>query len=1045
MADNTERLLLQVDAATELLRRHLAEGEQPLAKFEQRAAKMAENVDRSVSDMGKRFGPFAQLAEDSAKRAERAFADSFSDIQKLAAKAIEAPTVRGNVNIGAADARAAADNAQRQALATRLVAEAAERASAGQGELTERTRLYVQAARAAALEADHHATELAREAGALERVEIELNQAGAGAQLLAVRQRGATNSAGALRSAMQGASYQVQDTFTQLSMGANVLSVVAIQGGQLAGQFANIEGKAGSFARFMIGPYGLALTAALLVLGPLTKGMFEFGDATDKAVDKLKEDAAESEITARAKKRFAESVDGLTVALKEQDKALRDVAAGERSSAERANIAARAKRDEALAIRQATAARLADAIAARDGFSLTGGGTSGVSIEQAAEAAKVVELRRQSVAADKAVAEAERQLNVTRVDLASEQAAISIDPVRRVTKLYDDRIKALKDQQREEARLGRQIGAASKQRLQELEVEKKAKVDAVQAAQSAAKRTPNNDQLGRTIGVDEARSIVASIGGRVTSGTRSTERQAELYADFVAGRHKGPVAKPGTSDHERGQAVDVAYGPGISIASIKEAFRKQGVALRQIIDEPAQKVIHVAFGKAGPSRSTVAKQEESARQKVLADDTAYTNDERQARRRLIEATRKTASTEQQRENLLAEDIAAEAAATRRTVANDLSAGKITQAQSEHLLQLNNATETQRLANLITERATRAIEQRYDAEQADLQGKLTLLRIGEGLASTETERRGVAQQILEIEQALRRKALERLRDTSQDPAEVQSASNELKRLPDVEKAEQRQADRSNAGPLDQYRARLRAATDDMGRGVEDAAVRGFGALEDAGSRATASAVTNLLHLKGVAGEVVGSIVADLARLAVQKAIVAAIGGGFGFAGGGRIGDVPGFAEGGSPGGLIQGPGTGTSDSILAILGDGRGPIRVSADEFIVNAAATRKNLPLLHAINSGRLPGYASGGSLSSPALPSLRSPRLPDAVNGSGRRQDRLLVDGEIRISPTSEFDARMENVSFRTISAAAEPIMAGAESRTIRRVNRPSLPGAPF
>ncbi len=1045
MADNTERLLLQVDAATELLRRHLAEGEQPLAKFEQRAAKMADNVDRSVNDMGKRFGPFAKLAEESANRAQRAFEESFSDIQKLAAKAIEAPTVRGSVNIGAADARAAADNAQRQALATRLVAEAAERASVGQGELTERTRLYVQAARAAALEADHHATELAREAGALERVEIELNQAGAGAQLLATRQRSASNSAGALRSAMQGASYQVQDTFTQLSMGANVLSVVAIQGGQLAGQFANIEGKAGSFARFMIGPYGLAVTAALLVLGPLTKGVFEFGDATDKAVDKLKEDAAESEIAARAKKRFAESVDGLTAALKDSDKALRDTAANERSSAERANIAARAKRDEALAIRQTTAARLADAIAARDGFSITTGGTSSVSIQQAAEAARVVELRRQSVAADKAVTEAERQLNVTRVDLAAEQAAISIDPVRRVNKLYDDRIKALKDLQREEARHGRQVGAESKLRLQQLEAEKKTAVDAAQARESASKRTPNNNQLGRTINVDEARTIVASIGGRVTSGVRSRADQERIYADKLAGRHNGPVAKPGTSAHERGQAVDVAYGPGISIASLREAFRKQGVSLRQILDEPAQRVFHVAFGKAGPSGTQVARQQESARQKVLTDDSAYTNDERQARRKLIEATRKTAATEQQRENLLAEDIAAEATANRRVIANDLSAGKINAAQAEHLTALNNATETQRLANLLTERATRAIEQRYDAEQSDLQGKLTLLRITEGLATTESERRTVSQQILETEQAIRRRALERLRDTSQDPVQVQSAIDDLKRLPTIENGEQKQADRANAGPLDQYQQRLRSATDDMGRGVEDAAVRGFGALEDAGSRATASAVTNLLHLKGVAGEVVGSIVADLARLAVQKAIVAAIGGGFGFAGGGQIGDAPGFAEGGSPGGLIQGPGTGTSDSILAILGNGRGPIRVSTDEFIVNAAATKRNLPLLHAINSGRLPGYATGGSLSGPNLPSLRSPRLPDAVNGSNRRRDMLLVDGNIRISPTAEFDARMENVSFRTVSAAAEPIMAGSESRTIRRLNRPDLPGAPI
>ncbi|AZR72535.1 phage tail tape measure protein [Anoxybacter fermentans] len=53
-----------------------------------------------------------------------------------------------------------------------------------------------------------------------------------------------------------------------------------------------------------------------------------------------------------------------------------------------------------------------------------------------------------------------------------------------------------------------------------------------------------------------------------------------------------------------------------------------------------------------------------------------------------------------------------------------------------------------------------------------------------------------------------------------------------------------------------------------------------------------------------------------------------------------------------GGLIIGPGTGTSDSILSWVSNG---------EYIVNARATRKWLPLLEAINEDRLPKFASGG------------------------------------------------------------------------------------
>lgn len=53
-----------------------------------------------------------------------------------------------------------------------------------------------------------------------------------------------------------------------------------------------------------------------------------------------------------------------------------------------------------------------------------------------------------------------------------------------------------------------------------------------------------------------------------------------------------------------------------------------------------------------------------------------------------------------------------------------------------------------------------------------------------------------------------------------------------------------------------------------------------------------------------------------------------------------------------GGPISGPGSGTSDSI---------PIWASNGEFVVKAAAARKNMPLLEVINSGGMPGFAGGG------------------------------------------------------------------------------------
>lgn len=59
----------------------------------------------------------------------------------------------------------------------------------------------------------------------------------------------------------------------------------------------------------------------------------------------------------------------------------------------------------------------------------------------------------------------------------------------------------------------------------------------------------------------------------------------------------------------------------------------------------------------------------------------------------------------------------------------------------------------------------------------------------------------------------------------------------------------------------------------------------------------------------------------------------MGGGNGMPGGMR--PFPGFANGGALGGMIDGPGTGTSDSIPAVI-NGQEPIRVSDGEFIIPA-------------------------------------------------------------------------------------------------------------
>jgi hypothetical protein len=90
-------------------------------------------------------------------------------------------------------------------------------------------------------------------------------------------------------SAMAGVGQQGQDMLVQLSMGGNIFNVLAMQGGQLAGQLANVGGRVGTVASVLAGPFGLAAAGALYAIGALTKGLFDNEEAAQAAEKAMKQ------------------------------------------------------------------------------------------------------------------------------------------------------------------------------------------------------------------------------------------------------------------------------------------------------------------------------------------------------------------------------------------------------------------------------------------------------------------------------------------------------------------------------------------------------------------------------------------------------------------------------------------------------------------------------------------------------------------------------------------------------------------------------------
>ena len=251
-------------------------------------------------------------------------------------------------------------------------------------------------------------------------------------------------------------------------------------------------------------------------------------------------------------------------------------------------------------------------------------------------------------------------------------------------------------------------------------------------------------------------------------------------------------------------------------------------------------------------------------------------------------------------------------------------------------------EETRLAGVAEQERIAATERRADQE-ISLEHLRALERVRESLVEVGLASRDAAREA-ELWAEIQRRAI----DLTAEGAEEALASIDAV----VARARQLASDDPLAGlriGLEVYANQLPSVAEQ----INDTVQRTFQSAEDA---LLNFATTGKLNFS----DLVDSILADLARIAIRQALLGpisqALGSVLGGAFGGSTSATPpvnpgaGIFSRGQDGGLVTGPGGPRSDSILARLSNG---------EFVVNAAATRANMPLLDAINSA--PAFQSGG------------------------------------------------------------------------------------
>jgi len=451
--------------------------------------------------------------------------------------------------------------------------------------------------------------------------------------------------------------------------------------------------------------------------------------------------------------------------------------------------------------------------------------------------------------------------------------------------------------------------------------------------------------------------------------------------------------------------------------------------------------------KADREAAAAARKQRAEVRDAAADERAYSAAERQANNDIAAARADLTNSAVERAEIEKDRIESERQNRNNEIAQQAKQGGLGEGQAAETRKLELQRLNDERAKLETQVVDARETQRIADEglavaQASRGNQVDLLQKQADLVTSASQRRDLERRILAIQYDEERAKLDAViasRDSTE--AEKEIARQRRAMLGDLQAADEKGVERRNAGPVEQYRERLRAATGDMHEALDGVVANGLSSIEDG----LVGIVSGTESVGSAFKKMAASIIADLARIAIEKAIVSAIGSSFfGFAEGGSLSGIPGRADGGSLGGLISGPGTGKSDSILALLrGPGGGAVRLSNREFIMNESAVNYyGADTMSALNSRRLPRFASGGSLRGPSVGALRSPAMPNLSGMAAGRRDRVAVDVKTRVEASPLLLATVQETAVRTVAGAAEPIMEGASNRTMNRLNRPELAG---
>lgn len=305
--------------------------------------------------------------------------------------------------------------------------------------------------------------------------------------------------------------------------------------------------------------------------------------------------------------------------------------------------------------------------------------------------------------------------------------------------------------------------------------------------------------------------------------------------------------------------------------------------------------------------------------------------------------------------------------------------------------------------------TREEQERIARQQTDaMRSELEALGAEAGVTDVRKARVEIERRMLDLQQQIERKLLEE----AIARGDITDAAAERAKLARKQAADRKGFEEDSKGPLGQYLDEIRKVGLNMDDEFEKVAVNGLQTLNDG----LTDAIVNSKNLGDVFKNVAKQIIADLIRIAIQQTIVNSLANALSGAFGGGIGG----GAGGAGGAIKSG-----AKTFGAAFGRASGGYVEAGRLYRINEAGAEGFVPA----NSGQI---IPAGQMNARAMSAGQSPQGPIEL--------RVYAD---RGAFISDVEAISAGQAVKVTMAAAPALTERAVSETMRRANRPRMPGA--